>query len=173
MKKTKEVLEKAFAGESQARNKYDFFAKQARKDGYEKIAEFFEETARNEQQHAKEFFKLLKGISSTKENLKEGVKGETYEYEKLYPEFAKICEGEGNKEVAELFRKIAEVEKTHAERYQRLLDNVQKGTVFKKSEKKTWRCKKCGYIHEGKEALEKCPLCKHPKSYFEIVCDEI
>ena len=173
MKKTKEVLEKAFAGESQARNKYDFFAKQARKDGYEKIAEFFEETARNEMQHAKEFFKLLQGIKSTEENLKSGVDGETCEYKKLYPEFAKICEDEGNKEVAALFRKVSEVEKTHAERYQKLLDSLKKGTIFKRSEKKKWRCLNCGYVHEGKEAPEKCPLCKHPKSYFEIVCEEI
>lgn len=173
MDKIKEILEKAFAGESQARNKYDFFAKQARKDGYEKIAEFFEETAMNEHQHAKEFFKLLQGIKSTEENLKEGVKGETYEWKELYPKFMKIAEKEGNKQVAELFRRVMEVEKNHAERYQRILDNLKKGTIFKKPEKKRWRCRNCGHIHEGTEPPEICPLCKHPKAYFEIVCDEI
>jgi len=171
--KTKEALEKAFAGESQARNKYDFFAKQARKDGYEKIAEFFEETARNEHQHAKELFKLLNGIKSTEENLKAGVEGETYEFKDMYPGFLKIAEEEGNKEAVELFKRISEVEKTHADRYQKLLNNLQKGTIFKKSESKKWRCLRCGHIHEGKEAPEICPLCKHPKSYFEIVCEEI
>lgn len=170
---TKEALEKAFAGESQARNKYDFFAKQARKDGYEKIAEFFEETAKNEHQHAKELFKLLKGIKSTEENLKVGVEGETYEFKEMYPEFIKVAEKEGNKEAAELFKQLAEVEKIHAERYQKLLDNVQKGTIFKKSENKKWRCIKCGHIHDGKTPPEKCPLCKHEKAYFEIVCEEI
>ena len=170
MSKTEENLKKAFAGESQARNKYTYFAKIARKEGYLYIAKIFEETAENEVQHAKDEFKLLKGIGNTEENLKVAIAGETYEYTEMYPQFAKEAEEEGNEEAARLFRQIAKVEKSHEERFKKLLEMVQNGTVFKREKPIKWKCSKCGYIAEGEEPPEKCPSCKHPKSYYEPAC---
>ena len=167
MSKTDENLKAAFAGESQARNKYDYFAKVARKEGYHYIAKIFEETALNEMQHAKDEFKMLKGIGDTKANLKEAIAGEDYETTKMYPEFAEQAEKEGNKEAAMLFKMIARVEEKHRDRYKKLLEMVEKGTVLKRDEPIKWKCSKCGYIHEGTEPPEKCPSCKHPKEYYE------
>lgn len=170
MSKTEENLKAAFAGESQARNKYDYFAKVARKQDYHYIAKIFEETALNEMQHAKDEFKLLNGISDTKANLKAAIEGEHYENTEMYPTFAKEAEEEGNKEAADLFSQITKVEKEHEERYKKLLDMVEKGTVYKREKPIRWRCIKCGYIHEGTEPPEKCPSCKHAKEYYEPEC---
>jgi len=165
--KTEENLKAAFAGESQARNKYTYFAKVARKEGYHYIAKIFEETADNEQQHAKDEFKLLNGIGDTVANLKEAIAGEDYETVTMYPTFAKEAEEEGNQEAATLFKEIAEVEEEHRERYKKLLAMVENGTVYKREKPIKWKCSKCGYIHEGTEPPEKCPSCKHPKEYYE------
>ena len=170
MSKTKDNLQAAFAGESQARNKYTYFAKVARKEGYHYIAKIFEETAENERQHAKDEFKQLNGIHDTKTNLKAAIEGEHYETTEMYPNFAKDAEEEGNKDAANLFKHIAKVEKEHEERYKKLLDMVEKGTVYNRKESIRWKCMKCGYIHEGTEPPEKCPSCKHPKEYFEPEC---
>jgi len=167
MTKTEDNLKKAFAGESQARNKYDYFAKVARKEGYHYIADIFEETALNEMQHAKDEFKLLKGIGDTKANLKAAIEGEHYENNEMYPEFAKDAEEEGNKEAAILFKEISEVEKHHEQRYRKMLEMVENGTVFKRDKPIKWKCLKCGYIHEGTEPPEECPSCKHAKEYYE------
>jgi len=167
MLKTIENLKTAFSGESQARNKYDYFAKVARNEGFHYIAKIFEETSLNEMQHAKEEFKLLKGISNTQNNLKEAIDGEHYETEEMYPTFAKIAEEEGNKEAAKLFTEIGKVEKHHEERYKKLLEMVEKGTVFKRDKPIRWKCSKCGHIHVGTEPPEVCPSCKHPPEYFE------
>ncbi|UCD02825.1 MAG: rubrerythrin family protein [Candidatus Aenigmatarchaeota archaeon] len=167
MNKTEENLKAAFAGESQARNKYDYFAKVARKQGYHYIAKIFEETALNEMQHAKDEFKLLKGIGDTRANLKEAIRGENYETTQMYPEFARQAKQEGNREAAALFTMIARVEAEHRDRYKKLLEMVEKGTVFKRDKPIKWKCSKCGYIHEGREPPEKCPSCKHPKEYYE------
>lgn len=165
--KTEKNLMDAFAGESQARNKYTYFAKVARKEGYHYIAKIFEETAENERQHAKNEFQLLNGIGTTAENLKEAMDGEMYETITMYPDFAKEAEEEGFKEAAVLFKMIAKVEAEHRDRYQRMLKMVEEGTVFEREEPIKWRCLKCGYIHEGKSAPGTCPCCKHPKEYFE------
>ena len=165
--KTEENLKAAFAGESQARNKYTYFAKVAKKEGYHYIAKIFEATALNEKQHAKDEFKLLNGIGDTAANLREAMGGEHYETITMYPEFAKIAEEEGFKDAALLFKQIAKVEKEHGERYQKLLEMVENGTVFKRENPVKWRCSKCGYIYEGKEPPKKCPCCKHPGEYFE------
>lgn len=167
MSKTEENLKAAFAGESQARNKYDYFAKVAEKEGYHYIAKIFRETAINEHQHAKDEFKLLKGIGDTKANLKEAMDGEDYETVTMYPDFAKIAEEEGNQEAAILFKQIAKVEKEHRDRYEKLLKRVEDGTVFKRDKPIKWKCSKCGYVHEGTEPPGKCPSCKHPKEYYE------
>ena len=167
MGKTEENLMAAFAGESQARNKYTYFAKVARKEGYHYIAKIFEETADNERQHAKDEFKMLDGIGDTKTNLREAIKGEHYENTEMYPTFAKEAEEEGNTEAVRLFRAIAEVEKEHEERYKKLLNMVEAGTVYKRESPIRWKCMKCGYIHEGTEPPEKCPSCKHPREYYE------
>lgn len=167
MGKTEENLKAAFAGESQARNKYTYFAKVARKEGYHYIAKIFEETADNERQHAKDEFKLLNGIGDTVANLKEAIAGEDYETVTMYPTFAKEAEEEGNMEAAKLFQEIAEVEEEHRERYKKLLAMVENGTVYKREKPIKWKCSKCGYIHEGTEAPEKCPSCKHPTEYYE------
>lgn len=167
MSKTEENLKAAFAGESQARNKYDYFAKVARKEGYLYVAKIFEETSLNEMQHAKDEFKLLNGIGDTVANLKEAIAGEDYETTTMYPDFAKDAEEEGNKEAARLFRQIAKVEAKHRDRYKRLLDMVEKGTVYKRDTAIKWKCMKCGYIHEGMEPPAKCPCCQHPREYFE------
>src|SRR3989344_3016221 len=151
MAKTEENLKAAFAGESQARNKYDYFAKVARKEGYLYIAKIFEETALNEMQHAKDEFKLLKGISDTKANLKAAIEGENYEHTEMYPKMQKEAEEEENKEAALLFKQIAKVEKEHEARYKKLLEMVEKGTVFKRDKPIRWKCSKCGHIYEGKE----------------------
>jgi rubrerythrin len=170
MSKTKENLEAAFAGESQARNKYDYFAKVARKQGYHYISKIFTETAENEMQHAKEEFKLLNGIGDTASNLKEAIAGEHYETTQMYPDFARDAEAEGNKDAARLFRQIAKVEKHHRDRYKKLLEMVEKGTVYKRKNPIRWKCSKCGYIHEGTEPPAKCPSCHHPPEYFEPEC---
>ncbi len=167
MGNTEENLKAAFSGESQARNKYDYFAKVARKEGYHYIAKVFEETALNEKQHAKDEFKLLKGIDDTKANLKTAIEGENYETVTMYPEFAEQAKKEGNREAAALFTMIARVEKEHRDRYKKLLELVEKRTVFKRNKPIKWKCSKCGYIHDGTEPPEKCPSCKHPKEYFE------
>lgn len=170
MSKTEENLKAAFAGESQARNKYDYFAKVARKEGYHFIARLFEETALNEHQHAKDEFKLLKGIGDTIANLKAAAEGENYEHTEMYPTFAKEAEEEGNTEAAILFRQIAKVEKEHENRYNKLLKMLEDGTLYKRKKPIKWKCQKCGYIHEGTEPPEKCPSCKHPKGYYEPEC---
>ncbi|MBU1078594.1 MAG: rubrerythrin family protein [Spirochaetes bacterium] len=170
MSKTEENLKAAFAGESMARNKYTYFAKVAQKEGYHYIAKFFEETAENEKQHAKEHFKLLKGIGDTKANLKAAIEGEHYENTQMYPDFAKAAEEEGNAEAALVFNQIGKVEKEHEERYKKLLKMVEKGTVYKREKPIRWKCMRCGYIHEGTEPPEKCPACKHPKEYYEPEC---
>jgi len=166
MSKTEENLKAAFAGESQARNKYTYYAKAARKEGYHFIADIFEETAMNEMQHAKDEFKLLDGIGDTIANLKAAADGENYEHTDMYPAFAKEAEEEGNMKAATLFKMIAKVEKEHEERYRKLLKMVLDGTFFERDEDIRWKCSKCGHIHTGKTPPDKCPVCKHPKGYF-------
>ena len=170
MSKTEENLKAAFAGESQARNKYDYFAKVARKEGYHYIAKILEETALNEHQHAKDEFKMLKGISDTRTNLKAAIEGEHYETTEMYPTFAREAEEEGNMEAAKMFEQIAGVEKEHKERYKKLLEMVEKQTVYKRETPIRWRCLKCGYIHEGTEPPPTCPSCQHPREYYEPEC---
>lgn len=167
MTKTEDNLKKAFEGESQARNKYDYFAKVARKEGFHYIAKIFEETALNEMQHAKEEFKLLKGIGDTVENLKEAIAGENHEHTEMYPQMKKDAEEEGNSRAAELFQEISEVEEHHEDRYKKLLEMLEKGTLYKRDKKIKWKCSMCGYVHEGTEPPEVCPACKHPKEYYE------
>ncbi|BCL61888.1 rubrerythrin [Desulfomarina profundi] len=167
MSKTVENLKAAFAGESQARNMYTFFAKVARKEGYHYIAKIFEESAANEEQHAKDHFKLLNGIGDTIANLQEAINGENYETTEMYPTFAKEAEEEGNSEAASLFRQIARIEAHHRDRYQQCLDMVKAGTVFKRDEPIRWKCSKCGFTFDGQEAPPKCPSCKHARDYFE------
>ena len=166
--KTEKNLEAAFAGESQARNKYTYFASVAKKEGYEQIAELFSKTADNEKEHAKLWFKELNGIGSTAENLKHAAEGENYEWTDMYEEFAKTAEEEGFAELAMKFRLVAAIEKRHEERYRALLNNVETAAVFEKSEVKVWECRNCGHIVIGVKAPEVCPTCAHPKSYFEI-----
>ncbi len=167
MTKTKENLKKAFAGESQARNKYSYFAKVARDEGYHFIAKIFEETANNEMQHAKDEFKLLNGIGTTEENLINAIEGEEYETYEMYPEFAKDAESEGDNDAARLFRQIGSVEKHHQERYQKLLDLLKNGKLYKRDEPIEWKCMKCGYVYVGTEAPKYCPSCGHQQGYFE------
>jgi len=179
--KTEKNLLAAFAGESQARNRYTYFASVAKKEGYEQIAAIFLETADNEKEHAKRFFSFLEGgeveitaaypagkTGTTAENLKAAAEGEHMEWSKLYPEAAKIAEEEGFPEVAAQFRLVAKAEEEHEKRYRKLYENVTKGTVFKSDKPKRWICRNCGYVHEGTEAPDQCPSCKHPKAYFEI-----
>ncbi|MDP7521207.1 MAG: rubrerythrin family protein [Candidatus Pacearchaeota archaeon] len=167
MTKTEDNLKDAFAGESQARNKYDYFAKVARKQGFYYVAKIFEETALNEMQHAKEEFKLLKGIGDTKENLKEAIKGEHYENTEMYPNMEKDAKKEGNKEAEILFKEISSVEEHHEARYKKLLEMLEKNTLYKRDKSIKWKCSKCGYIHVGKEPPKECPACKHEREYFE------
>ncbi|MBF0233552.1 MAG: rubrerythrin family protein [Desulfamplus sp.] len=167
MSKTIENLKAAFAGESQARNKYTFFAEVARQEGYHYIAKVFEESADNEKRHANDHFKLIGGIGDTVANLKEAIGGEDYETVTMYPDFAKEAEEEGNREAANLFKQIAKIEAHHRDRYQRCLDMVAAGTVFKREQPIKWKCSQCGYTHEGKEPPQKCPACKYPKEYYE------
>jgi rubrerythrin len=167
MSKTIENLKAAFAGESMARNKYTFFAKVARKEGYHYIARIFEETAENEMRHANDHFKLLGGIGDTAANLKEAMEGEDYETVSMYPTFAKEAEEEGNTEAAILFAQIGKIEAQHRERYKKLLAMLADGTVFKRDTPIKWKCSLCGYTHTGNEPPPKCPSCKHPKEYYE------
>ena len=167
MSKTKKNLEAAFAGESQARNKYDYYAKLAKKEGYHYIAKIFSETALNEHRHAKDEFKLLGGLGSTKDNLKDCIAGEDYETVEMYPKFAEEAEAEGNKEAARLFRQIGKVEAHHRDRYKKLLEMVENGTVYTREEPIEWKCSVCGYVITGTEPAPKCPCCQHPREYFE------
>jgi rubrerythrin len=180
--KTEKNLLTAFAGESQARNRYNYFASQAKKEGYEQISAIFAETADNEKEHAKRFFKFLEGgmveisaefpagvIGNTAVNLTEAAGGENYEWTTMYPGFAKIADDEGFAEIASVFRAVAIAEKQHEKRYLALKENVEKKRVFKRENVIKWRCRNCGYIHEGKEAPEKCPACAHPRAHFELL----
>lgn len=193
MKNTIENLTKAFIGESQARNRYTFYAKIAQKEGFEQVAEIFLTTADNEREHAKWLFRLINELKkktdenldeikveaaaptvlkNTKENLKASIAGENYEYTEMYPGFADTAEEEGLPEIAVRLRAIAKAEQHHEERYKKLLKEIETNTVFKKDKKVYWVCRKCGYIHEGEEPPEKCPSCDHPKSYFELKCEQ-
>ena len=182
--KTEKNLLTAFAGESQARNRYTYFASVAKKEGYEQISWIFLDTADNEKEHAKRLFKFLEGgeveiqavfpagvIGDTKTNLKSAAAGENYEHTKMYPEFAKIARSEGFEDIAKVFEAIAVAEQGHEKRYLKLLENIEKGLVFKKNQVVKWRCRNCGYIHEGLEAPVKCPSCDHPQAYFELLCE--
>lgn len=171
--KTEQNLMTAFAGESQARNKYTYYASKAKKDGYEQIAAIFEETANNEKEHAKIWFKLLNGgeIPSTEENLKAAAEGENYEWTDMYAEFAKTAKEEGFDHIAYLFEEVAKIEKEHEERYRKLLDNVNDKLVFSNDGDAIWICRNCGHIHVGPTAPKVCPVCSHPQSYFERKAD--
>ena len=166
--KTEKNLLEAFAGESQARNKYTYFASVAKKEGYEQIAAIFLETAENEKEHAKLHFKQLNGIGDTIHNLKEAAAGENYEWTDMYKRMAEEAHEEGFEEIAVMFEGIAKIEKEHEERYRTLLKNVEEGTVFKKATEKAWKCRNCGHIYIGIEAPEECPVCAHPKAHFEL-----
>lgn len=168
--KTEKNLLEAFAGESQARNKYTYFASKAKKDGYEQIAAIFEETAMNEKEHAKLWFKYLEGgaIRDTMSNLKAAAEGENYEWTDMYDRMAKEAEEEGFTEIASKFRLVAAIEKHHEERYKKLLQNIEEGIVFSRDDDRIWKCRNCGHIVIGKKAPEVCPTCNHPKSFFEI-----
>ncbi len=166
--KTEANLMAAFAGESQARNKYSYYASKARKEGYNQIAALFEETANNEKEHAKLWFKALDGIGDTASNLLAAAEGEHYEWTDMYAQFAKEAREEGFADLATQFEGVAAIEKEHEARYRRLLENVKNGTVFQKSEETVWKCANCGHIHVGKYAPEICPVCNHPKAYFEL-----
>ena len=182
--RTERNLLTAFAGESQARNRYTYFSSKARKEGYEQVAAIFEETANQEKEHAKRFFSYLEGgdveisaafpagvIGSTLENLKAAAAGEHHEQAEIYPGFAKVAREEGFSEIAELFEAISVAERFHEKRYLDLAANIEADRVFAREEKVRWRCRNCGYIHEDTEAPEKCPACKHPRAYFELVCE--
>lgn len=181
---TEKNLLTAFAGESQARNRYTYFSGQARKDDYIQIADIFEETANQEKEHAKRLFKLLEGgeveiqaafpagvIGRTADNLKASAAGEHYEWTEMYPGFAGTAKSEGFEEIAKIFESIAIAEKQHEKRYLELLANIKTGTVFKKDKPVVWRCRNCGYLHKGNEAPEICPACAHPRAYYEILCE--
>src|SRR3989338_11363994 len=182
--KTEQNLLKAFAGESQARNRYTYFSSIARDEGFEQISSIFLETADNEKEHAKVFFKYLEGgnveitaaypagiIKTTIENLDAAAEGEAMEWGEIYPEFEKIARQEGFEEIAGSFKEIAEVEQQHEKRYRKLLKNLAEGKVFKKAEAAKWKCRNCGYVHDGMEAPEKCPACKHPQSFYELFAE--
>jgi len=182
--KTERNILTAFAGESQARNRYTYFASEARKEGYIQISNIFEETANQEKEHAKRLFKLLKGgeveiraafpagvIGTTAENLKAAAAGENHEWTDMYPSFAEVAREEGFKNIATIFESIAVAEKQHEKRYLGLLANVDAGTVFKKDKPVVWRCLNCGYLHEGEEAPKVCPACAHPQAHFELLCE--
>ena len=167
--KTEKNLQAAFAGESEARNKYTYFASKAKKDGFVQIASIFEETAANEKEHAKIWYKLLSGgVGSTLENLREAASGEHYEWTEMYPQFAKEAREEGFEEIARLFEGVAEIEKEHEERYKKLLANIEGDLVFSKDGDTVWQCANCGHIVIGKKAPEVCPVCAHAKAYFQI-----
>jgi len=182
--KTEKNLLKSFAGESQARNRYTFFASVAKKEGFEQISAIFHETADNEKEHAEIFFKHLEGgevwieagfpagkISNTAENLLASAEGEKMEWGTLYPEFEKVAREEGFKKVAESFKEIAEVEEQHEKRYRKLLENVKNGIVFKRESEVKWKCRNCGYVHTAKEAPQTCPACEHAQSYYELLAE--
>ena len=168
--KTEKNLNAAFAGESQARVKYQFYASKAKKEGYEQIASIFEETSDNEKEHAKIWYKLLHdgAVPSTEENLKDAIAGENYEETEMYVKFAAEAREEGFEEIAKLFEEVGKIEAEHEKRYRKLLDNLEKGIVFKGDGVTVWKCRNCGYIHIGDSAPEECPVCKHPQAYFEI-----
>ena len=168
--KTEKNLMTAFAGESQARNKYTYYASKAKKDGYEQIASLFEETANNEKEHAKIWFKILHGgsVGATFDNLKDAADGENYEWTEMYPDFAKTAEEEGFTDIARLFTLVSEIEKTHEARYKKLLENIEKAEVFQKKEKVIWECRNCGFRYEGEKAPAVCPVCNHPQSFFMV-----
>ena len=166
--KTEQNLWTAFAGESQARNKYTYFASKAKKDGYVQIAKIFEETAANEKEHAEIWFKLLNGIGTTAENLEAAAQGEIYEWTEMYATMAKEAREEGFDHIAFLFEEVAKIEKEHEDRYRRLLANVEGGLVFSRDGEMIWQCSNCGHIHVGKQAPEMCPVCAHPKAYFQL-----
>lgn len=166
--KTEKNLQTAFAGESQARNKYTYFASVARKEGYEQIAAIFEETANNEKEHAKMWFKELGELKDTASNLKAAAEGENYEWTDMYETFAREAEEEGFKAIAFKFREVGKIEKAHEERYRALLNNVEMKAVFEKSEETMWECRNCGHLVIGKKAPQVCPVCNHPQSYFEV-----
>ena len=171
--KTEQNLMAAFAGESQARNKYTYYASKAKKDGYEQLAAIFEETANNEKEHAKLWFKELHGgaVPSTEENLLDAANGENYEWTEMYKEFAEVAKEEGFTRIAKLFEMVGEIEKEHEHRYLTLLQNIKDERVFKKDSKKIWVCRNCGHVYEGEEALQVCPVCAHPQSYMEVKAD--
>jgi len=182
--KTERNVLAAFAGESQARNRYTYFASQAKKDGFEQIAAIFEETANQEKEHAKRLFKFLEGgeveisaafpagvISCTADNLRAAAAGEHYEHAQMYPEFAQVARREGLDSIAEVFKNIAVAERQHERRYLGLLANIEAGTVFKKEKPVVWRCRNCGYLHQGTEAPKECPACAHPQAHFELLCE--
>lgn len=168
--KTEKNLQAAFAGESQARNKYTYYASKAKKDGYVQIQKIFEETANNEKEHAKLWFKLLHGgeIGDTLDNLKDAAEGENYEWTDMYQKFAKEAKEEGFDKIAFLFSEVAKIEKTHEERYRKLYDNIVNGKVFEKDDEVVWVCENCGHVHVGKKAPEICPVCDHPQSFFDV-----
>lgn len=188
MKKTLENLTKAFIGESQARNRYTFYAKVAKKEGYEQMAGIFLETAEQEKTHAKRLFEHIQELKEntdeiiveasaptvydkTEDNLKAAIAGENYEYTKMYPEFADIAEEEGFKKIAARMRAITKAEEHHEERYKKLLEQIEKKTVFKKDKETIWVCRECGYVHTGYEAPKECPSCDHPQSYYQVKCE--
>ncbi len=169
--KTEQNLLAAFAGESQARNKYTYFATAAKEEGFEQVAGIFLETAENEREHAKKEFDFLKGIGDTKVNLKAAAEGENYEHTQMYPEFEQVAREEGFSEIAAFFKEVGEVEEEHEKRYLALLKNLNEGRVFKKDKVVRWKCRNCGYVHEGTEAPEKCPACGFPQSYYELMAE--
>lgn len=182
--RTERNLLTAFAGESQARNRYTFYASQARKEGYEQIAAVFEETAANEKEHAKRLFKFLEGgevevaaafpagvIGDTLSNLKAAAAGENFEHTRMYPDYARVAEEEGFPEIAAVLRAIAKAEEGHETRYRKLIANMEQGKVFRRDQKVIWKCRNCGYLHEGPEAPQTCPSCDHPQAYFELFCE--
>lgn len=170
MSNTEKNIHEAFAGESMARNKYTYFAKVAKEEGFIYVSKVFEETADNEMQHAKEHFKLLKGIGDTKTNLKAAIEGENYETNTMYPDFAKAAKAEGDKIAENKFMQIGKVEAEHEMRYRKLLQMLENGTLYKRESPIRWKCSKCGYMHTGKEPPGKCPACGHPTTYFEPEC---
>ncbi|MFO7929776.1 MAG: rubrerythrin [Thermodesulfobacteriota bacterium] len=182
--RTEKNILTAFAGESQARNRYTYFSKQAKKDGYVQLSNIFEETANQEKEHAKRLFKFLEGgtaevqaafpagkIGTTLENLNEAANGEKYEHEEMYPEFARIADEEGFADVAAAMRSIAVAEQLHEKRYRSFIANIENGRVFKKDQEVTWKCQNCGYTHKGAEAPDECPSCVHPRDHFELLAE--
>lgn len=169
--KTEANLKASFAGESQARNKYTYFASAAKREGYEQIAAIFSETADNEKEHAKIALRFLGGIGDTKANLKAAADGENEEWTHMYKEFERVAREEGFTDIADFFKEVAEVEEAHEQRYRSLLKNLENGTVFKKAETTKWHCRNCGYIHTGAEAPDSCPCCNHPQAFFEVLCE--